>query len=86
MAAPTRFLSEGIKSSRSIWESITTRSMGSARMSVWYRVRRAGSFAKPSALVAFPWGSESTIRVRFSDEASEAARLTAVVVLPTPPF
>src|SRR3990170_7079832 len=36
--------------------------------------------------VAFAWGSMSTRRVRFSITAREAARLTAVVVFPTPPF
>src|SRR5688572_23769590 len=37
-------------------------------------------------LVAFPCGSASTRRVRRSAMAREAATLTAVVVLPTPPF
>src|SRR4030065_957634 len=36
--------------------------------------------------VAFAWGSRSTRRVRVSITAREAARLTAVVVFPTPPF
>src|SRR6476661_1637115 len=40
----------------------------------------------PTPLVAFPWGSASRRRVRRSAMASEAARLTAVVVFPTPPF
>src|SRR5882724_3673208 len=40
----------------------------------------------PIPLVALPWGSASTSKVRRSAMASEAARLTAVVVLPTPPF
>src|SRR5258705_339390 len=37
-------------------------------------------------LVAFPWGSPSTRRVRCSAAARLAARLTAGVVFPTPPF
>jgi hypothetical protein len=37
-------------------------------------------------LVAFPWESQSIKRVRFSAAASEAERLMAVVVFPTPPF
>src|SRR5438552_3978771 len=37
-------------------------------------------------LVALPCGSPSTNRVRFSAAARLAARFTAVVVLPTPPF
>ncbi len=36
--------------------------------------------------MAFPWGSESINRTRRSLAAREAARLMAVVVLPTPPF
>src|SRR3954463_5453708 len=40
----------------------------------------------PRPLVALPCGSRSTSRTRFSATASEAARFTAVVVLPTPPF
>ena len=40
----------------------------------------------PVPLVALPCGSMSMSRVRFSATASAAARLTAVVVLPTPPF
>src|SRR5580698_2135143 len=86
IAAPTRFLSAGIKSSRSMWASVMILSIGSAKMSAWYRVRRVGSFGKPRALVAFPCGSQSISRVLFSEVASEAPRLTAVVVLPTPPF
>src|SRR4029453_9726845 len=36
--------------------------------------------------VALPWGSKSMRRVGRSAAASAAARLTAVVVFPTPPF
>src|SRR5689334_24037181 len=44
------------------------------------------SFAKPIAAVAFAWESQSMRSVACSAEARQAARLTAVVVLPTPPF
>src|SRR5262245_58904640 len=37
-------------------------------------------------MVALPCGSRSTSRTRRSDCESPAARLTLVVVLPTPPF
>src|SRR5439155_454905 len=40
----------------------------------------------PRPVVAFPWGSRSTISVGRSASASPAAKLTAVVVFPTPPF
>src|SRR5688500_5350711 len=39
----------------------------------------------PRPEVALPWGSMSTSSTRRSATASEAARFTAVVVLPTPP-
>ena len=41
---------------------------------------------RPSPEVAFACGSRSTIRQRSPASARQAARLTAVVVLPTPPF
>src|SRR5690349_18668058 len=40
----------------------------------------------PRLLEALPCGSASTSRTRRSFAARHAARLTAVVVLPTPPF
>src|SRR6266540_2236613 len=40
----------------------------------------------PSPVVAFPCGSRSIRRVCLSARESPAARLTAVVVFPTPPF
>src|SRR5262249_32051310 len=40
----------------------------------------------PIPLDALACGSRSTSKVRRSDTANEAARFTAVVVLPTPPF
>ena len=36
--------------------------------------------------VLFAWGSRSTSRVDRSEAAMDAARFTAVVVFPTPPF
>src|SRR5690348_3718675 len=39
-----------------------------------------------SAVDAFPWGSRSTTSTWVPCSARHAARLTAVVVLPTPPF
>ena len=40
----------------------------------------------PTPLLALPCGSRSTSSVRRSAAATLAARFTAVVVLPTPPF
>src|SRR6266403_34765 len=47
---------------------------------------RSGFFTSPSPLVEFDCESQSTSRTGTSAAASEAARLMAVVVLPTPPF
>ena len=44
------------------------------------------SFGSPSATVALHCGSRSTSSVRQPASATQAARLTAVVVFPTPPF
>src|ERR1700722_3040960 len=40
----------------------------------------------PQPMVALPWGSRSMSNTRRLVAVSEAARFTAVVVLPTPPF
>src|SRR3954466_10622200 len=40
----------------------------------------------PSPVLALPCGSKSLTRIRSPEAASAVARLTAVVVLPTPPF
>jgi hypothetical protein len=44
------------------------------------------SGVKPSEIAEAPNGSVSISKVFFSATANEAARLTAVVVFPTPPF
>src|ERR1035437_865244 len=45
-----------------------------------------GVFPNPRPLVALACGSRSNSRTRRPTAATQAARLTAVVVLPTPPF
>jgi hypothetical protein len=45
-----------------------------------------GIFDEPSPLEAFDCGSQSMRKVLTSAAANDAARLIAVVVLPTPPF
>src|SRR6266705_875530 len=54
------------------------------RMLEW--VPLVGALAKPIAAVAFAWESQSIRSVGCSAAARQAARFTAVVVLPTPPF
>src|ERR1700679_1738333 len=47
---------------------------------------RLSSRWTPSPEVALAWGSQSTRRIFKPSKAKQAARLMAVVVLPTPPF
>src|ERR1700677_3658529 len=47
---------------------------------------RLSSRWKPRPEVALAWGSQSTRRTLRPSRARQAARLMAVVVLPTPPF
>src|SRR5215468_11584951 len=47
---------------------------------------RSGSLISPRPLEAFDCGSQSMRRVLTSAAANDAAKLIAVVVLPTPPF
>ena len=49
-------------------------------------VRLDAARRTPTPLEALPCGSQSTRSVRRSAAARLAARFTAVVVLPTPPF
>src|SRR5262245_44232352 len=48
--------------------------------------RSSVRLSTPQPMVALPWGSRSISSTRRCVAASEAARFTAVVVLPTPPF
>ena len=70
-----------------------------ARLIRWTEVNRLPVLLATLALVgaglwglrttpvdALPWGSRSISRTRCSATASDAPKLTAVVVLPTPPF
>src|ERR1035437_6782604 len=83
---PTRFLSAVMMSrpSKPV-ERMASLAWVSPRRT-WYRLGLSGSLETPRPLVALPWGSESTTRTRMSLAARAAARLMAVVVLPTPPF
>jgi len=49
-------------------------------------VGRPWCLGTPRPVVELPCGSQSASRTRISLTAREAARLIAVVVLPTPPF
>ena len=50
------------------------------------RLRASARLSRPAPVVALPCGSRSTSSTRRFIAARLAARLTAVVVLPTPPF
>ena len=54
--------------------------------STWYTVAASARLSMPAPVVALPCGSRSTSSTRRFIAARLAARLTAVVVLPTPPF
>src|SRR3954453_4588936 len=51
-----------------------------------YTVCASLRLSTPEPMVALPCGSRSTISTRWPTFARPAARLTVVVVLPTPPF
>ena len=54
--------------------------------STWYTVAVSARLSTPAPVVALPCGSRSTSSTRRFIAARLAARLTVVVVLPTPPF
>ena len=51
-----------------------------------YTLSKSLRLSTPELMVALPWGSRSIINTRWPTAAKPAARLTVVVVLPTPPF
>src|SRR5690606_18693124 len=55
-------------------------------ISTWYRLDSRLLLSMPLPMVALPWGSRSISNTRLPSAARAAARLMAVVVLPTPPF
>ena len=66
---------------------LTITSAACASSSSTSQVEAASScLSTPAPMVALPCASRSTSSTRFGVAASAAARLTAVVVLPTPPF
>src|SRR5438067_1489523 len=81
-----RFLCEGIIVSRSTAVSCVAWSATASSISKWYVLVRSGLRANPSPLVVLACGSQSTSSTGTSAAAKDAAKLMAVVVLPTPPF
>src|SRR5271165_20634 len=86
MFAPSRFLCEGSTLRRSTSVGCSAASEAISPMTTLYMLGRSGSRRKPRPLDAFDCGSQSTSSVGAWREARDAARLIAVVVLPTPPF
>src|SRR5271165_967617 len=86
MLAPIRFLCAGIAKRFSTSVGLVASAAVTSPINTWYVLRRCGSRPNPTPLEAFDWGSQSTRSVVAPSDASEAARLMAVVVLPTPPF
>ncbi|SKT47912.1 Uncharacterised protein [Mycobacteroides abscessus subsp. abscessus] len=60
--------------------------MGISPRSTSYDEGVPARWSAPSAVLALPWGSRSITRTLSPCSAIAAARFTAVVVLPTPPF
>ena len=83
---PIRFTFAGMTLRAGMPPSWRRESAAARPSSPSYRVAASAALSIPRPEVAFAWGSQSTRRVGFSKTASEADRLTAVVVLPTPPF
>src|ERR1035441_3920379 len=86
MLAPIRFLCAGIALRFSTSVALLASAALSSPIRTWYVLGRWGSRLNPMPLEALDWGSQSTNKVFAPSEASDAARLMAVVVLPTPPF
>lgn len=88
ISAPARSIVAGMQNSRSL--------CGLCRRASWTETSPNNTSyddgvpdfrsVMPSAVLALPWGSRSMTRVLRPWSARAAARLTAVVVLPTPPF
>src|SRR5437660_9448410 len=88
ISAPARSIVDGTQNSRSLCglrRSASCSETSPRRTSYDDGVPACRSVI-PSAVLALPWGSRSMTRVLSPCTASAAARLTAVVVLPTPPF
>src|SRR5918993_43144 len=84
-SAPTRLIVAGATSRPSISVCTATSCKGLPSSSTSY-MHPPGPGVTPRPLVAFPCGSMSTTRILSPFPARYAARLMAVVLLPTPPF
>ena len=83
-SAPTSHDEEGITSTPSSWVGCTSPDRASPSVKTSSNPRPPSLI--PSQLEAEAWGSRSTRSTRRPSWPSAAARLTAVVVLPLPPF
>src|SRR6266446_573312 len=84
-SAPARSRSAGTRNNRSRRVGRILSTIEAPPSNGSYRLSPSSS-CMPSELVAFACGSRSTIKMRWPRSASAHPRLTAVVVLPTPPF
>src|SRR5215210_8586213 len=84
-SAPTRLIVAGATSSPVISVPTATSCNGLPSSKTSY-MHPSGPGDTPKPLVAFPCGSMSTTRIFSPLPARYAARLMAVVLLPTPPF
>ena len=85
ISAPAKSMEAGRMDNFFMSVLTTASSMETSSKSTSYSVS-SNSTSLLSPLVAFPWESASTSIVLYPLSARNAARFTAVVVFPTPPF
>ena len=83
-SAPLTAQTHALDTTRRALETITERDFAQKLAALAHDSTRGRE--TPSPELALPCGSMSITRVRCSAMARDAARFTAVVVLPTPPF
>ena len=79
-------MSPGTISTPGVGDTQIASSIGTSPASTWAAETGFSLAGTPSEKLAEPWGSRSTTRTVRPVPAKAAARLTAVVVLPTPPL
>ena len=85
-SAPARCIDAGIRSKPGMTVGMITSVAGISFAKRSYTVGLSLSLSISRPVLAFPWASTSTNNTRISLAANAVARLTAVVVFPTPPF
>src|SRR5256714_6323530 len=85
-SAPARAIEDGMMSTPADGRWTMSSASVAEPTTASYTDRSRPTRSTPNPLVALPWGSKSITRTRSPARARYVARLTTVVVLPTPPF